>query len=654
MQSLSKKLSRIFFPLAALEGLLALIFLLKDPSSENALLFGYSAERLALAGAAFLLTAAMTWAAWQTLTGRPTLARWLRSVPEAQHRGTQHAESWLLNKNGLLPLAIVLTLGTLLSAAYHLFFAAPLPLPAEIFLASRPQWLALTFKLYAVYSRMLPLTLWLTALMLQTLVLWLVTYAPIFRQLRQEGAFRRAATTLLLAGAALFHWAVLILRLKVFLVIRGWKWYFWQKEIPQPLWLFPLMLIVALGVIWLAFHQPGRTRQKLVVLMLLGAGLQIGFGFLAGGGFESLRLKYADSVFNNYAEAAAEDPGLWHALTHYEEAYGDDWYLGTKPPGVLAVYILTEKAASLFLPAANSAGRFLSLTTFSAYIFPFLAFLVLLPLYRLARDLGHTEQEGLLSAALYVAVPSVLLIPLFLDQVLYPLIFTSVLWLARRAQQRCSWQLSLLAGLATYTALYFGFSLLPLVPLIPLWFGLQALLHREDHTLRDTARLILAFTAGLLVMFLLFRWLLNYDLLLRYSNAMAQHRRAKEFEPGLEQWLHALLLNHAELVTWSSFPFILLALFQMLRSLAACIRRQSQLLDELAAAFFLTYGALNLFGQTNGEVQRLWLFMIPLLAILAAKEARRLTQSRLTNLSFLFLLQWVTTWLLFTFQDFYG
>ena len=160
--------------------------------------------------------------------------------------------------------------------------------------------------------------------------------------------------------------------------------------------------------------------------------------------------------------------------------------------------------------------------------------------------------------------------------------------------------------------------------------------------------------AGLLTAFLLFRLVLHYDVLLRYTTAMANHRRAKEYTPGLEQWWHAFLLNHAELLTWNGFPFILLALAQMVRSLIACIQRKAAPLDELAAAFFLTYGALNLFGQTNGEVQRLWLFMVPLIAILAARETFRLTRANFSGLSLLFLLQWGTAWLLFTFQDFYG
>ena len=639
----NKKLTRIFFPLAAFEGLIALFFLLKDPSSEGALLLGYSASRLALAAAALLLTAVLIWAAWQTLTQRPTLPRWL-----------QRGQTWLLEKNILLPLTIFLALAALLSIPYHIFFSAPLPLSAEVFLTERPQWMALTLRLYAMHARLLPLTLWITVLILQTLILWRIVYAPTYHTLRQDGAFGRAAGILLLTGAALFHWTVLILRLKVFLVIRGWKWYFWQKEIPQPVWLFPLMLIVALATVWFVFRSPKHMQRKLITLILLGAALQIGFGYLAGGGFESLRLKYADSVFNNYAEAAAEDPGLWHALTNYESEYGDDWYLGTKPPGVLAVYILTEKAASIFLPAADSAGRFLSLTTFAAYVFPFLAFLLLLPLYRLARELNLTEQEGLLAAALYVAVPAVLLIPLFLDQVLYPLIFINVLLLAWTAWIKKSWLLALLTGLATYIALYLGFSLLALVPLIPLWFGLQTLLHREEYPPKESIKMVLAFGAGLLAAFLFFRWLLNYDILLRYTTAMANHRRAKEYTPGLEQWLHAFLLNHAELLTWNGFPFILLTLAQMVRSLIACIQRKSTPLDELAAAFFLTYGALNLFGQTNGEVQRLWLFMVPLMAILAAREAFHLTRANRASLSLLFLLQWGTAWLLFTFQDFYG
>ncbi|MDX9866080.1 MAG: hypothetical protein RBT34_14855 [Anaerolineaceae bacterium] len=639
----SKKLVKYFFPLAALEGLVALFFLLKDPSSEGALLLGYSASRLALAAAALLLTAVLTWAAWQTLTNRPTLPRW-----------QQHTQTWLVEKNILLPLTITLAMAALLSILYHIFCSAPLSLSAEIFLAERPQWMALALRLYAIYARLLPLTLWITALILQTLALWGIHFAPAYRDLHRDGAFGRAAGILLLTGAALFHWTVLLLQLKVFLVIRGWKWYFWQKEIPQPIWLFPLMLAAGLAVVWFVFRNSKHIQRKLIALMLLGAALQIGFGFLAGGGFESLRLKYADSVFNNYAEAAAEGPGLWHALTNYETDYGDDWYLGTKPPGVLAVYILTEKASSIFMPAADSAGRFLSLTTFAAYVFPFLAFLVLLPLYRLARGLKLTEQEGLLAAALYVAVPAVLLIPLFLDQVLYPLIFTSVLLLAQYAWKKKSRTLALLTGLAVYSALYLGFSLLALISLIPLWLGLQTLLHREEHPLKESLKMGLAFGGGLLAAFLLFRLVLNYDILLRYTTAMANHRRAKQYAPGLEQWLHAFLLNHAELLTWYGFPFLLLALTRMIRSLAACIRRQSQPLDELAAAFFLTYGALNLFGQTNGEVQRLWLFMVPMFVLLSAREALHLTRANRGGLSLLFLLQWVTTWLLFTFQDFYG
>jgi len=307
-----------------------------------------------------------------------------------------------------------------------------------------------------------------------------------------------------------------------------------------------------------------------------------------------------------------------------------------------------------FMPAADSAGRFLSLTTFAAYTFPFLAFLVLLPLYQLARKLDFAEQEGLLASALYVAVPTVLLIPLFLDQVLYPLIFISVLLLALYAWEKKSWPLTMLTGTAVYLALYLGFSLLALVPLIPLWFCLQMLLHPKEHPFKEGLKLGLAFGGGLLAAFLLFRLVLNYDILLRYTTAMTNHRRAKEYTPGIEQWLHALLLNHAELLTWNGFPFILLTLLQMLRSLIACVRRQSQPLDELAAAFFFTYAALNIFGQTNGEVQRLWLFMIPLFALLAARGAYRLTRAKRGSLSLLFLLQWVTAWLLFTFQDFYA
>ena len=49
--------------------------------------------------------------------------------------------------------------------------------------------------------------------------------------------------------------------------------------------------------------------------------------------------------------AAAKDPALIPVLRNYESLYGSDWYLGTKPPGVLAVYLLTLKACNWINPA---------------------------------------------------------------------------------------------------------------------------------------------------------------------------------------------------------------------------------------------------------------------------------------------------------------
>ena len=67
-----------------------------------------------------------------------------------------------------------------------------------------------------------------------------------------------------------------------------------------------------------------RAWRNLVLLVLLGYLIQVGYGFVKGHGFESLCLKYADSVFNGYARTAAAEPGLPNSLVNYEKLYGMD------------------------------------------------------------------------------------------------------------------------------------------------------------------------------------------------------------------------------------------------------------------------------------------------------------------------------------------
>ena len=169
----------------------------------------------------------------------------------------------------------------------------------------------------------------------------------------------------------------------------------------------------------------------------------------------------------------------------------------------------------------------------------------------------------------------------------------------------------------------------------------------------SVVRLLLGLAAGLLLTYLAFRFLLNYDFFLRYAGAFARHRAHKEYQSDLEGILIALLINNFEFAFSIGVPLALLALGRAARAAAVFIQNKAARLDGLLAACVITYLFLNLFGQTRSEVGRLWLFLLPLAALFAAPEARALFERQKASIYLVIGLQLATTILTFLFQDYY-
>jgi hypothetical protein len=65
------------------------------------------------------------------------------------------------------------------------------------------------------------------------------------------------------------------------------------------------------------------------------------------------------------------------------------------------------------------------------------------------------------------------------------------------------------------------------------------------------------------------------------------------------------------------------------------------------------YLVLNLFGQTHGEVGRLWIFMTPLIALFAASELAALFKCERSAFTYFFITaQLATTLIVFLAHDF--
>ena len=416
------------------------------------------------------------------------------------------------------------------------------------------------------------------------------------------------------------------------------------------------MIFVGLALLTFAaavivVRQPKHRVRNLTLLIALGYALQIGFGFIEGQGFESIRLKYAESPYHVYAAHASDRPALADVLLDYEENYGDYLFVETKPPGLLATFIALQKLSNSINPAESFEARFNRLTTVMAYVFPLFSFLVLAPIYRVSKLLW--EDGALHPTLLYVLCPNVILIPLLYDQVLFPLLFVFGVLLALLTVQRRSFWLAVGTGAFTYLAAFFSFSMLPLAPLAFALIGFDHWANRSEQSLRDAARLAAGVALGIAGVFLLFYLALDYDFITRYTNGLREHREFKRLETGTGSVLRGLLINNLEFAVWTGFPIVILFVAQAVRSARAFVRDRVTQPDALMAALGVTFVLLNLGGQTVSEVGRLWLFLVPVIALYAAREARRLFEKKATGLYLVVALQLVVVFLTYKFQDFY-
>lgn len=555
--------------------------------------------------------------------------------------------------NLLLWIFVINILGLLLAVSLLLIHFRPINTSINNLLFANPTYLKYFGFLSSISHIAAPTLTWITIFSIQTLATLSIHYKTQLANFWRNRTIMYWAEIGLIISATFFHFFVLILQLKTFLLIPGWKWYFFIKSLSNTHWFFlAIMAITFLGIA-LIFLIQKKQLLKVVILIVLGITIQVGFGFVEGKGFESLRIKrYVGTVFN-YAEVASHEPDIRDVIFRYEEKYGSDWYLGTKPPGLLLGYIATERISGFFNPETTPEGRFLRMTTFASVVFPFISFLVIIPLYFFSKSFFSSD-DSILPGLLFIVCPSVILIPLFFDQVFYPLFFVCILLMLLSAIKRNSALMMFITGCLAYLAVYFSFSLLPLIPLAVVWLGVDYLINHKGKKLLAVCLLAFVFSLGLLIMLGTFRIAFNYDFFQRYAHAMELHRRAKEYIPGIGQLVKSLLLNNAEMLTWTGFPITILFCFGVIRSFTNVFHGKVESLDPLLVAFVITYLALNIFGQTNGEVQRLWLFLVPIIVLFSAREVLLIFNKKSIGVNLIILLQLVTIFLIFRFQDFYA
>jgi hypothetical protein len=466
----------------------------------------------------------------------------------------------------------------------------------------------------------------------------------------------------------LFHWGVLILCVPMAKVLPGWYWSVFVRPVNTRYLMMFLVFGLVLGVGWVIFRRPKPAWRSLLILIAMGYTLQVGFGLIEGGGYEYIRLKYTDSYHRSYALIASSEPfDPLEAVREYEERYGKEMFPSTKPPGIIVVFKVLEGITRIFHNQTDPNSRFLALTKVMAYVFPLMMSFAVVMIYTLLKVLdfkGNHQVPGFL----FLLAPNVILIPMFLDNALYPSLFLMSVLLMVVTVKKKSLIWGIIAGVYLYIVVFFTFSMLPLLPLFLLLVGIDYWLLGAYRNILPYLKVGAGLVSGGLAALGAFRWLLNYDILYRYTTAM---RVVRNFDfvlrtgeqatidlgtttviPGLQQILRAAFLNNLELAAAIGIPLFILFLLGAVRTLIRIAKRRATPLEGALGAVFLTYVALNVYGQVQGEVSRLWIFWVPMMMIFAGMVFEDYFDRKTPPFFVLIALQMVTIFLTFQFQDF--
>jgi hypothetical protein len=651
---------KIFFGLAAVEGLVLLLLTLRGLFiSQNKLVIGQSTTALispaVLVLSVLFFTILTVWAFIDS--------RWLEAF-------FQWLERRLGNGDRLLIASLALVAGFLLVIVMLGLWQLPQ--------LHEYRWYASIFRRslhfyeisLIVFERVYPLLLWSAALLLQALLALVVIFSDHYRRpgFWNWQVISKTVLVMGMVGLSLIQWGILALRISMRALLPGWYWAVYQRPASARHLVYLGIVILAIGLVTYILRHPHKVITSLVLLTGLGVATVFCLGYIQGQGAEYVRLKYAGTNHRSYALiATGESPRPLDVIREYEQRYGLKMFPSTKPPGVVVFYVVLEKVINAIQPRQTGEGRFLTFTRWLTLIFPVISFFVLWLLYFFVRRLVPRE-DALLPSLLYIFVPSVILFPLFLDQVLYPLLFLTGFILLYQVVKRRSFLLAFLAGLYIYVAVFFTFSLLTLIPLFLILLGLDYWLNYRERSISKAFWLVVGFASGIVVLFVLFRIFLNYDFFHRYAIAMRVVRNfdfilrtgqkatvdltTTTIQPGLKQIFRAALLNNTELAAAVGFPIFLLFVWRSARTIIALVRRKATHLDFALGAMCLTYIALNLYGQVQGEVSRLWIFWVPMMVTFAGVELATQFRRRVLAVNFVVLLQLITILMIFQFQDF--
>jgi hypothetical protein len=592
---------------------------------RNTWILGYSQGRIGFAAVLAVPLVILTVIAIRGSKDRHRIAAWAARAADYLGSGSRHFN-----------LLSVLTFAALLGFSMILFFSSSILDVSDVH--------------RVLFDRASPAVIWASVAAAQAAAVLVTAYPGVVKEpgYLTRAALRRNVFVGILVLGALVQWAILYFRLDVFTRIPHWYWLFRENPGAQA-WLFIPISMVAMVLSVAVLEWARSVRLKVVLLVALGYLLQLGFGWIEGDGWLSLRERYLHGGRPIYSEIVNDDGFSLESILEYERRFADVYSLAAKPPGYLAVYALTNVLVNPAGMITDQAARIERLTTFMALAFPLLALAVIPILVGIGRQFLGAKGAPVVGL-MFVSFPGFILLTLQLDQVLFPLLAVLTLHSAISASTARSPARKAVTGFLAYVSLYFSFTLFPVLIIVVVWEFFYSLAFARESWLRTAIRGTAGFAIGLLAGYLLLRTLLGYDIATRVRHAMQFLAETPHAPRGLSSQGPALLLDSAEMAMWLGFGVIIILLSQVFATAAAWRRRAPTKPDVLLLCGAALAPMLALVAPTRGEVARLGLFLLPVIALYLARGLEGLSEGT-PRLVYAFIgSQWVTALLILKFQ----
>lgn len=461
---------------------------------------------------------------------------------------------------------------------------------------------------------------------------------------------------LIVVLCSIAYWALLFFRLPILQSLPWWFWKFRDTPLSGLLYLAVGIAIAAAGVA-LVLYTPQRRTLNLVLLIVAGYTLQLAFGLADGRGVESLRDRVVRSGQIECMRVAVGRYELLDFARHYEDYlhHSELWrydYIRTKPPGTTLFFMTVERTTNWFFGAQTEQKRMENLTTVGMFLFPFLAVLTVVPLFFFSRFF-LPERHAMIPAVLYIFCPNAVLLTMSIDQFLFPLASMVVLWLGGLSSTRANPAIAFFAGAALYVSVYLSFSVLSLLLLCPLVIIiLRASGEPTRRSLKTVAALLGTCAAGFLAALVLFRIALQYDMITRFSAAIAAHEDIKSWMPGIENVITFAFVNYVEFAFGVGIALTIVFLDQLGSTAIDLTHKEMNSVGLLATVLVTILLALGILGKVKAETARLWLYLVPVVCVVVAgRLLRRFPTSPVAALLLIISLQLVTTVLLKRYED---